>query len=66
METEDSLSIEAPPEPMFYAIDPSWYEDREISLSHILKLRHLPKCPNQSDGDNAKKRTKSKAVTGEW
>ena len=66
METKDNLGIEAPPEPMFYALDPSWYEERGISLSHILKLRHVPKCPDQTAGDNAKKRTKSKTVTEDW
>lgn len=65
METEvngsDNFGIETNPKPTFYAIDPSWYEDRGISFSHLLKSRHLPKCPNQQMGDNEKKKAKSKS-----
>ncbi|MQF82740.1 hypothetical protein FIM02_01060 [SAR202 cluster bacterium AD-802-E10_MRT_200m] len=64
--SSNEADVEDQSKPTYYAIDPTWYENRGISLSQLLKLRHLPKCNNQQSGDNAKKRGKSKLLTDDW
>ena len=63
LRVEAEASATAVAEEAWYAIDPAWYEERAISLTHILHMRRCPNCQEQkgeADGGGRRKKGRKK------